>query len=186
MKKNINHSQTSSSQVDNAQESNVQIASNEPSDTKNLTMAAPLWRRFASMLYDSFLLVAISMAYGTITLLIHIGFNGVGEKDYSPMVEGTLFQVGWLASIAIFYCYFWSKAGQTAGMKAWRIKVIDSDGNLPNITTCAKRYLLSLLSFLTLGAGYFWSLIDKQGRTLHDRFSNTHTVYLPKNKSPKS
>jgi uncharacterized RDD family membrane protein YckC len=37
-----------------------------------------------------------------------------------------------------------------------------------------------LLSWLPLGLGFLWMLVDSQGRAWHDRLSGTRVVELPK------
>ena len=142
---------------------------------------APLWRRLAAMVYDSFLILAISMAYGAVTLLISsLLFGTRGEKDYTPTIEGLGFQLGWLLTIGCFYAYFWHKAGQTAGMKAWRLKVMTQDNQSPSFGTGILRFFCALVSLATFGLGYFWSLFDPDKHTLHDKLSKTQTVVTPK------
>ena len=49
--------------------------------------SAPLWRRFAALVYDTFLLGAISMAYGAVVTAIGAAFGAEQTQDYSPMFE---------------------------------------------------------------------------------------------------
>ena len=43
------------------------------------------------------------------------------------------------------------------------------------------RFLVAMVSWLSLGLGYWWMLWDKQGRTWHDTYSESQVVRLPKN-----
>ncbi len=36
------------------------------------------------------------------------------------------------------------------------------------------RFMVAIASWLCAGLGFFWSLFDKQKRTWHDIYSNTH------------
>jgi hypothetical protein len=47
------------------------------------------------------------------------------------------------------------------------------------------RCLLAPLSMAILGIGYLWCLVDKQGNCLHDIYSNTKVVLLPKRSKAK-
>ena len=142
------------------------------------TVRAPLWRRFAAMIYDSFILLAISMAYGATSLFFFASFFEIKANDYSPVMSGFFFQLGWLVSIAIFYVYFWRNAGQTVGMRAWKITIQNLDGHRPTYFECIVRYCVSLISLILLGLGYFYALVDPQKRTLHDILSRTQTLYI--------
>ncbi len=146
---------------------------------------ASLLRRFASIVYDAFLVVAISMLYGAMVLAIQVALFGPGDKDFQPTVEGPLFQLGWYLSIAGFYYYFWRKSGQTVGMRAWRMKLVNKEGKVPSPLQCAIRILLAPLSLFLLGLGYLWCLIDRQGDAAHDRLSGTRVIVTPKPQKTK-
>lgn len=147
---------------------------------------AALPRRLASIVYDAFLVIAISMLYGALVLAVQVLVFGPGEKDYQPTVEGPLFQLGWYLSIAVFYYYFWRKSGQTAGMRAWRLKLVNEGGDRASPTQCAIRILLAPFSLLLFGLGYLWCLVDKNGDAIHDKLSGTRVVVEPKSATSKT
>lgn len=155
------------------------------SDTANHP-TAPLPRRLASIVYDAFLVVAISMLYGALVLAVQVLVFGPGEKDYQPTVKGPLFQLGWYLSIAVFYYYFWRKSGQTAGMRAWRLKLVNENGDRPSRAQCAIRILLAPFSLLLFGLGYLWCLVDKNGDAIHDKLSGTRVVVTSKIVEPET
>ncbi|MFP6809879.1 MAG: RDD family protein, partial [Pseudohongiellaceae bacterium] len=86
-----------------------------------------LWRRIAALLYDGFLIAAIWVLLGFFILLL-VGPNAnqlvAGEVQTDSLVDNILFMLMVLSS-ASFYLYFWIRGGQTLGMLAWRIKVVD-------------------------------------------------------------
>ncbi len=166
--------------------------------TQEFTLApnkgAPLWRRFASMVYDSFLLLALSMGYGgLITLVITLIKGDASAGEYQPMVTSTLGNIalflGWLTTLMGFYVFFWRKAGQTAGMRAWRLQVIslelDDAIKKPTLKESFLRAPLSILSLMMVGAGYWWHILDKNGDCLHDKFSNTRVIVTPPRKKKR-
>lgn len=156
------------------------MSNTAPHTTTTPHPAAPLLRRLASIVYDAFLVIAISMLYGALVLVVQVLVFGPGEKDYQPTVKGPLFQVGWYLSIAVFYYYFWRKSGQTVGMRAWRLKVTNESGERPSPAQCALRILLAPFSLLLFGLGYLWCLVDKNGDAVHDKLSNTRVIVTPK------
>jgi len=152
-------------------------------------ISAPLWRRFASMVYDSFLVLALSMAYGALITIIASQTNSTSSQgDYTPMVNGSIANslvfVGWVIVIAGFYSYFWYKAGQSTGMRAWRLKVVQADAlpelKLPTLKQSATRALLAPFALMLAGAGYWWKFIDSNNDCWHDRFSGTRVVVTAK------
>lgn len=144
---------------------------------------AQLHIRLMAILYDTFLILAMSMAYGAIATFIAAQINGATEHDYNPTVSGPIFQAGWGITLLVFYCYFWIKAGQTVGMKAWRLKLITTNTKSLTITQCIMRFFIGILSFSCFGLGFLWVLIDKNNDTLHDRICNTRMIRT--NKLPK-
>ncbi len=123
-----------------------------------------------ALLYDCLLVIAIWMA----TLFIWVVASG-GEAVTGWLLQCVLFSQ-WLG----FYLYFWSRQGQTLGMMAWRIKLVDMQGLNPNWEQLCKRAALAPISLLSLGLGYLWYYIGSTQQTWHDRFSQTLVVYIPK------
>lgn len=152
--------------------------------------SAPLWRRFAALVYDVFLLGAISMAYGAIVTAIAAAMGTDKTHDYEPMFAaggvGELVMLGWVLSLAAFYVLSWHYRGQTVGMKAWRLQVTDSTipTSHPSLLRSAQRAAWGLLSFWFLGIGYWYRFIDPEQRCLHDKLSQTRVIVTPKKASP--
>ena len=148
--------------------------------------AAGLWRRLAAMLYDGFLVVAIWMVLGYfIQFLFGTETNQVvnGRVETDPLQDTVLFLMMVVSSFS-FYAWFWTRSGQTLGMIAWRLRTQQPNGELIILAQAIPRYFLAWPSFLLLGMGYFWLFIDENGDALHDRFSNTRVVLLPRSHRP--
>lgn len=131
-----------------------------------------LIRRLAAIFYDSLLLGAIWMgATFPVLTFTHGEAIGAGNLVYTAY----LLLIGWL-----FFSWFWTRGGQTLGMRAWRIQVQTASGAPLDWRRSTRRYLASVLSWLSLGIGFFWQWIDKDHQTWHDRLSGTRLVVLPK------
>ena len=90
--------------------------------------------------------------------------------------ENLLFQL-FLFFIAYFYfCWHWIHGGQTLGMKAWRIVIVDNNDNPCNWAQSSIRFLSSILSWCLFGVGFFMAFLRKDGRCLHDILSKTRLV----------
>lgn len=141
---------------------------------------ARLWRRLAAMVYDSLIVMALVMAYGAAVLAIKYQLLNlplaVGERAQMNPLE----LLGLVVVIMGFFSFFWHRGGQTVGMKAWRLQIVQANGDFASWRQGLLRSLLAPLSLLGAGIGYFWCLWDKQGQTLHDKLSGTLTVELPK------
>jgi len=152
-----------------------------------ISISAPLWRRFMALLYDSFLLGALTMLYSAlVTYGLFIAQGDTSKGDYRPMLSGaqenTLFLLGLTMTLAAFYVFFWWRAGQTVGMRAWRLKLISTDVHnvrqAPRVMQCVLRAVLGIPAFFLLGAGYWWRWFDRDELCLHDRGSQTAVVVV--------
>ena len=108
------------------------------------------------------------------TLFLWVLLNG-GEA-----VTGMFVQLILLLELAGFYLYFWSRQGQTLGMTAWRIKVVDMSGDPPTFKQLLVRLLTAPLSWLSCGVGYLWFYVGDRRQTWHDRLSDTMVVHIPR------
>ena len=145
------------------------------------------------MLYDAFLLLGISFAYGVIVLLIRKLVGDDTMQAPSNLLQ-VMIVIGLWFCYALFYVWCWRKTGQTLGMKSWRLQLQsqglnsqdqNQDQQLPGWKECWLRCLLAPLSMAIFGIGYLWCLVDKQGNCLHDIYSNTKVVLLPKKSKAK-
>lgn len=138
--------------------------------------AAPLWRRIAALFYDLLVLVAIWMATSALILL---AFQGKVDVAHQPPLYHHLLQTALLLVTALYFIASWRKGGQTIGMRAWRVRIVDAMDQPPDLRRCLLRFACALLSLLALGAGFFFCLFDPQRRAWHDRMAGTRMLRLP-------
>jgi len=137
--------------------------------------SAQVWRRLAALVYDSFIIIAISFLYGAIMTAIAVN-SGSSNEEFRPMFEGPLFPLGWVLIVLIFYCYFWKRFGQTLGMKTWNIKLVNSSFQSPSWNQCLLRAAVAAPCVLVLGIGYWWSFFLENNDCLHDKLSDTRVI----------
>lgn len=144
--------------------------------------SAPLWRRLAAMVYDQLVLWAIWIATG----FLHALLFGLDSTQNAQQLPRTLFPM-LLGSTFLFYAWFWTHGGQTLGMRAWRLQVVDQrlDGTPPHWIKCLVRFFGAFLSLSVFGLGYIWVLFDPDKDTWHDRLSGTRTLEIPKELNQK-
>lgn len=138
----------------------------------HLVRPAPLLRRLAAALYDSLLVIALWFLLGFVALI----FTG-GEAV--PARHPVFLVVIW-GTTALFFIVFWTRGGQTLGMRAWRLQVRRADGG-GHMTTgwAVLRLIWAVPSWLLGGIGLWLMLFDSQRRTLHDRLSGTEVILIP-------
>ena len=153
----------------------------------SLMPTAGLLRRLAALIYDLFLLAAMVMAYALFVITpLRISLYGMPSNDDDwagfPIFIKVLLILGLIFVLAAYYFVCWRKQGQSMGMKAWRLKLQQSSGELANASQCWSRALLAPISLAFFGIGFLWCLIPPNNECLHDRLSGTKVVVLPKSK----
>lgn len=138
-------------------------------------------RRFGALLYDSFLVTAIWMILGFgLQLIVGPDTSTLvdGRVQTNPVLDIVLFLL-MVGSCSGFYIFFWCRGGQTLGMLAWRIKVVNSSGGLISYPQALLRFILAWPAFFLLGIGYLWVFFDKNHDALHDRYSHSFVIIVP-------
>lgn len=138
---------------------------------------APLWLRIAAIFYDLFILTAIWMVTAALVLL---AFHGEVDVAHQPPLYHAVLQITLFSLTTFYFVISWRRVGQTIGMRAWRVRVVDESGQLATSKQCLLRYAVALASWLALGAGYIWCLVDHDRRGWHDIASKTRLVRVPK------
>lgn len=62
------------------------------------------------------------------------------------------------------------------------VRVQNADGTAISLWQALLRFVVSIASWLCLGLGFFWALIDKRKRGWHDIYSESQLVRVPKQK----
>lgn len=153
---------------------------------------AGFWRRFASLVYDTLAIIAFAMltvvlylfAVQGLIILDVISLNGA--EDVSALIQESLLLSSVRSALLVivtlvFFGYFWTKSGQTIGMRAWRLKVQTLEGNLISWPQSLARSLCALL-----GLGNLVVLIDfKNKKALQDYLSKTEVITLTKEENKR-
>ena len=147
-------------------------------DNPRIVVPASLPRRLAAMFYDSLLLAAIAWAITAIAIALRVAQLGdqAIRQSAAPATGGPLLQLALLLSIVAFFCWFWTRSGQTLGMQAWRLRVETIHGDRIGWRQSLARLAGAVVSAACFGAGFWWLLFDAEGRTWHDRWSNSRVV----------
>jgi uncharacterized RDD family membrane protein YckC len=150
---------------------------NSPAMTGTEKTSSPsLLRRLAAMFYDALLVVALVAVVNAVALGVVVRMTA-GEQR---VLDAHVVQALTVLSIVGFFCLFWLRGGQTLGMQAWRIKLVDFHGGPPSAGRALLRCLGACLSAACLGLGYVWCIIDRKHRYWHDYISGTELILLPK------
>jgi len=132
---------------------------------------AGLGFRLLAMFYDSLLLFSALLVATALALLVTRGTL----HYHNPFFRTFLFLICFG-----FYSWFWLHGGQTLGMRAWRLQLQRLDGGPISLWQALLRFMVAMPSLALGGIGLWWMLVDRDRLALHDRFSESRIVRLPK------
>lgn len=77
----------------------------------------------------------------------------------------------------IYFGFFWSRDGQSVGMKLMRIRVVSRDGGTVSFIRAALRGTFGyMISGFLCGLGFLWAAFDPAGEAWHDKLFATRVV----------
>ena len=138
---------------------------------------ATVWLRAAATLYDLFPLIGLWMLTAALALLVA---QGAVDPAHPPLAWRLALRVGLLVVTGAYFAISWARGGQTIGMRAWRLRVVDANGNALSWPRCMLRFLVACVSLGAIGLGFLWCLIDARKRAWHDIAAGSVLVRLEK------
>ena len=155
------------------------------SQTDNSTIppqATRLGKRLLAIIYDVLIIFFITVVLTIIIQQIIINFelvhltkikDATGEIAIIPphSILSMALKSLWTLISFFYLAYYWTKRGQTPGMRVWKVKAITHMGKLMSWKNALYRFVFSLF-----GLGLLWIVFDKQKLALQDRLSNTHLI----------
>jgi uncharacterized RDD family membrane protein YckC len=134
---------------------------------------AGLVRRLMAIIYDLLLLLALLFIATAAAMAVNRG-NAI--EPGQPLYP---FYVIYLLTISfIYYGWFWTHGGQTLGMKTWKMKLQQEDGEAVTWPLALLRFITAIISWSAAGLGFIWSLFHPQRRTWHDMVSKCVLIDL--------
>lgn len=145
-----------------------------PQQPRPLVELAGVRRRLASLLYESLLVLGILAP----TFMIPLVLLGMGFGFAPP---GWLLWLHLASVLGVYFVWYWTRHGNTLAMQTWRISLVDAEtGQRLRTGRAVLRYLLAWPSTLCFGVGILWAFFDPDRQFLHDRFTGSRIVLMPK------
>ena len=121
------------------------------------------------MVYDALVRAAVLMIAGGLWVAAHRAAAPPGDP---------WFRLYLAAVTALFFSAVWTR-GETLGLRAWKLRLVGPDGRPPGWGRALLRCAAAILSWLPLGLGFLWVLVDRERLAWHDRLSGTRLVWQP-------
>lgn len=135
---------------------------------------AGFWRRLFALIYDALLLIAILLLASVIaTAFVAFIFPGFQQQQPGALAKHPLYLFYLLLWWYGYYALSWRRGGQTLGMRAWRLKLIN---RLPS--ELSHWQLLARFISGLAGIGLLLALIHPQKASVQDIVSNTAVELL--------
>jgi uncharacterized RDD family membrane protein YckC len=148
---------------------------------------ASLWRRAGALLLDAAIVLGVCVLYLELAVWVVLpaglhgpqlpGLDGLVARLHAvhevlppALVLGTLLGVVYSSVFA----FLWG--GRSPGRWLFGIRLVDRRGLAPAPGHAIARALLAVVSFVLCLAGFWLSLFDRRGQTLHDKLTRTFLV----------
>ncbi len=142
-------------------------------NSKDNQQTVGFFRLIAAIFYDTLFVTAV-LFFATLPLAL------IPEEIRFLQITEALKVLWYLLVSYIYFAMFWLKGGQTAGMKPWRIKLVDMKSGKPGIKLVTIRFFAAILSWALAGLGFLWMIVDSDHYSLHDRISSSKLVLVEK------
>lgn len=138
---------------------------------------ASFMRRIGAIFYDFMLALSSVILIGFFFTAVIMSLFSIENIEAGSPAAKVIFLLLVVFTFG-FYGWFWTHGGQTLGMRAWKLKLVRADNQ--NITWLQAffRFCYAIISWIPLGAGYLWILVDKKKLSWHDRVSKTYIIDL--------
>ena len=131
--------------------------------------SAPIWKRALAWIYDA-LIVAALFLFAT---LIAAVLAGGPSPPWLTQIFITIFTIG-------YFWVSWRKGGRTAGMRAWRLRVVTTEGDPLSHGQALTRIMVCIATAAPLFLPLFTGYLAANKQTIYDRLSNTRVVTEPR------
>ncbi|OXL19676.1 RDD family protein [Psychrobacter sp. DAB_AL32B] len=177
------------------------------SEIEELAIAKP-GTRMAAILYDGMLILALLFLVGTVLTVIgtlltmNAGTESSQAQSLPTWYQNFIMTPSLILTLVGFYGLFWRRGGQTLGMQTWRLKTVNSNGQLLSWGQSFKRILAASMmpiifgiigsviggsrailltsAFLGFVFNYAFCLFNSRGLAVQDMLSNSITLKMPK------
>jgi uncharacterized RDD family membrane protein YckC len=138
-------------------------------------VSAGFGRRFAALLYDWLLVLALMLIFTT-PMVLWVAHGAITIQNAG--IWAYAYRLGLLAIVLGYFLVNWTRSGQTLGMRAWRLRVVTEAGRSLRPSTACLRLLYSVIAWAPCAIGVLWLYVDRERAAWQDRWSGTRVVLL--------
>ena len=136
-------------------------------------LRAPFLLRCGAVLIDYIILIA--------SPVLSLVIGRLMEVESTKLLHSNVANTGWLIMVLLAltnFVFLPLLIGQSVGKMLTGLRVVKKDGSAPSLGSLCLRHLIGYpLTALTLGLGFFLSMLNEKGRALHDFIAGTVVIY---------
>jgi uncharacterized RDD family membrane protein YckC len=150
----------------------VQVSRAESREASTRTIGlASIWCRIGSLVVDLLLLGLIKAAWTYIALFLIISIPFLRTPWFNPLSSIPSYFL-WAA----YFIFFWSRSGQTPGMKLFNIRVGREDGSSLSVGRATMRLAGFVVGGAVVFLGFTWAFFDPSKQGWHDKLAGTLVI----------
>jgi uncharacterized RDD family membrane protein YckC len=132
--------------------------------------------RLISFVLDHLIILGISILFAVVFGLL-AGVFAVAGAGLLTASFAIVAVIGFVGTYFVYFPYFWTKDGQTLGMRPFHLRVVmDKDGGPVTLGPAILRLFGYWIDQIVFYLGYIWVLIDARRRGWHDLIAGTVVV----------
>lgn len=130
---------------------------------------APVWKRALAWVYDGLIIIALLL----VATLVAAMLSGGEAPAWLTRLIITVFTIG-------YFWASWVRGGKTAGMRAWRLRLITTNGLKLTHGQALTRMLVCIATLAPILVPVVSAWFSPSKQTVYDRLSDTLVVVEPK------
>ncbi len=135
--------------------------------------------RLIAYLVDSIIQACVFFVLFVVLSLVLVGAVSTdsGAIKGTAIVASLLAVLGFFLFALVYFPWFWSRGGQTPGMKLTHVKVVrDLDGGPVSVGSAVLRLVGYWINQIAFYIGFLWIFVDKRHRGWHDLIAGTCVI----------
>lgn len=141
---------------------------------------AGFFTRFFALLFDNLFMVILAFVIAFVLggFMAVTGGTDSGILNFLSGTAGVILYVTLFLFQFLYFGYFWSKSGQTLGMKMLNIKVIrrGEDENISFLRGALRGSVGYWISGFIFSLGFIWAAFDGNKEAWHDKIFDTWVI----------
>ena len=130
---------------------------------------APVWKRALAWVYDGLIIIALLL----VATLVAAMLSGGEAAAWLTRLIITVFTIG-------YFWASWVRGGKTAGMRAWRLRLVTTNGLKLTHGQALTRMLVCIATLAPILVPVVSAWFTPSKQTIYDRLSDTLVVVEPK------